>query len=146
MSHTNLSEVPTNHFSYLAKAPGIIFLLVITADGVVDTTKVKQFAKLLKSKDYQILVAAMQQNEASLTQLLTDLQFNALQPLEELRQVCHVLDNYFPKELAFPYKATLLKLAIGIAKSSGGLFDVFGNTISEQQQVAIALIASELGG
>lgn len=33
----------------IARAPGIVFLLVAAADGTVDKKEIKQFAKLLKS-------------------------------------------------------------------------------------------------
>ncbi len=129
----------------IARAPGIVFLLVAAADGKIDNKEIKQFAKLLKSPDYEILVAAMQQAGQSLLDLLTDVQNSQLQPLEELKQLREILDNYFPEDAALLYKSTLLKLAIGTAQASGGLFGIFGNKIGKEEEIVLAMIVSVLG-
>jgi hypothetical protein len=145
MAEQNQIEQQTNPLSCIAKAPGVVFLLVAAADGRVDAKEVKQFEKLLQSPEYEILIAAMQEDGNSIMQLLADLKNNQLQPIEELKQLRFVLDSCLPEEMAMAYKIALIKLAKGIAEASGGLFGIFGSKISKQEKVVLAIIASELG-
>ena len=134
-----------NPLSCIAKAPGVVFLLVAATDGTIDKKELQQFTKLILSPEYEILITAMQEDGYSLNQLLTDFHNNQFQPVEELRELRFVLDSCLPDDMALAYKSALVKLAKGIAGASGGVFGLFSSKISPEEKTAIAIVASELG-
>jgi hypothetical protein len=129
----------------LACAPGIIFLLVASADGEIDKKKLKRFAKLMASNDYAVLASMLEQAGATISELLDEVLTNNLDPYQELQSVCNILDVYLSEQAAQAYKLTLLRLAKGIAKSSNGLFGFFETEISSDERTAIAVVANLLG-
>lgn len=132
----------TNPLSCIAKAPAIVFLLVVSADGAIDKKAIKRFTRLLRSRDYTILVDAINREGGSLVGMLDDLLSNQTQPLEELRQLRGFLDSVFAEATALSFKTTLVKLAHDFSVKSGSLF---GSKLTQNQKFAIVTIATELG-
>ena len=129
----------------LACAPGIIFLLVASADGNIDKKELKRFATLMASKDYAILTSMLDQAGATIPDLLDEVLLHDLDPYQELQSVCSILDIYLSEKAAETYKVTLYRLARGIARSSAGLFGFLGARISQEQEAATMVVAKLLG-
>ncbi len=142
--NNNQHQMQLTHYPLLAKAPAIIFLLVTGTTDMIDKKQIKQFTKLLESKDYQLLITPMQQDGSSLTQILTNLQLNTEQPLQHLQKLNSVLNHDFPEQLAHKYKATLLQLAHAITQNKFGFIKLLFNQASQQNQFIIETIANEL--
>ncbi len=142
--NNNQHKMQLTHYPLLAKAPAIIFLLVSGTTGTIDKKQIKQLTKLLASKDYQLLITPMQQDGSSLTQILTDLQLNKEQPLQQLQNLNAVLNHDFPEQLAHKYKTTLLQLAHAITQNKFGFIKLLFNQASLQNHFVIETIANEL--
>jgi len=129
----------------LACAPGIIFMIVASADGEIDKKELKRFASLMASKEYTILVSMLEQAGASISDLLDEILTHRLDPYQELQMVCSILDVYLSENAAKTYKLTLLRLAQGIAKPPAIMFGLFGGKTNQKQESAIAIVAKLLG-
>ncbi len=145
MIEKNKIQENKNALSCIARAPGIVFLLVAGTDGSIDINDVDKFKELMQLPDYEILLSIMQEESISLNELLTDMQNNSLQLKEELRQLRFVVDSCLPEEIAMAYKTALISLAKTLAKVSKRLFGVFGSRIDKDGRAAITTIKLELG-
>ena len=128
----------------LARAPGIIFLLVASAKGEIDKKQVRRFVKLMATKDYLLLASTLRQADMTIAELLDEVMTKKLDPSLELQSICRVVDIYLSNEAALAYKVNLFKLANSIAISSVGIFGFFSSKISTDEQAAIAVVASLL--
>jgi hypothetical protein len=143
---TNKSSLTGDmHVKCLARAPGIIFLLVASANGNIDNKQVQRFIKLMATKDYLMLASMLEQAGMTISELLNEVLTNNLDPSQELLSICHVVDIYQSEEAALAYKVKLFKLANNIAITFGGIFGFFSHKISADEQAAIAFVASLLG-
>ncbi len=129
----------------LARAPGIIFLLVASANGNIDNKQVRRFVKLMATKDYLMLASMLEQAGMTISELLDEVLTKNFDPSQELQSICHVVEIYLSEEAALSYKVKLFKLANNIAITFGGIFGFFSHKISADEQAAIAFVASLLG-
>lgn len=145
MKQTTPIHSETARLKHLACAPGIIFMLVASADGDIDKKKLKRFATLMASKDYAILASMLEQAGASISDLLDEVLTNKLDPYQKLQSVCSILDVYLSAQAAQTYKLTLLRLAKDITRASREKFCFFNRKPSEAQRTAISIVAGLLG-
>jgi len=129
----------------LTRAPILVFLMVAAADGKVDRKEAKRFAKLLQSPDYEIFTALFALSDVSPLDLLEQVQASLTDPKAELEAVRHAIDSTLAPDNAINFKAGLLNLGKEIAEASGGLFGIFGSKISDEEKLAITVIAMGLG-
>ena len=129
----------------VARAPVLIFLVVAAADGDVDNKELKMFQKLLSGKKYQVLLALMQQSDVSTTEAVSQLVAQGGDLNARLAELNDAIDNAFSEESALGLKLTLLAFAHSIAEASGGFLGIFGSKVSNQEKVAMAMIAHAFG-
>ena len=145
MEENKSSQTEDMRIKCLARAPGIIFLLVASANGKIDKKQVHQFVKLMATKDYLMFASMLEQADITISELVDEVLTKNLDPFQELQSVCGIVDIYLSKEAALDYKVNLFKLANGVAKTSGVIFGFFPSKISENEQAAIAVVTNVLG-
>ncbi|HFD12162.1 MAG TPA: hypothetical protein ENJ32_06815, partial [Crenotrichaceae bacterium] len=145
MIKNNSIQTETTRMKCLAYAPGMVFLLVASADNKIDQKELKRFATLMAHKDYAILASMLEQSGACVAHLLREILTDNLDPYKELQSACALLDVYLSTQAAQTYKLTLLRLARGIAKPSGRLTGFFNNKMTQEQRTSIAVVANLLG-
>jgi hypothetical protein len=145
MQKNSLPKNEDMRMNCLACAPGMIFLLVASADGEISKQQLKRFARLMANQDYAILASMLNQAHTTIPELLNNALDKKLDPYQQLESVSHILDVYLSDQAAQVYKIALLKLAKDIAKSPEGLFGLFEGKITRNERKAIAIVASLLG-
>lgn len=145
MNQNNSIETEATRMKSLACAPGMIFILVASADGEIDKKELKRFATLMASKEYAILASMLEQAGATISDLLDEVLTKNLDPYQELQTVCSILDVYLSAQAAQAYKVTLLQLAKGIAKPADGFLGLFSRKMNQEEQTTITVVASLLG-
>lgn len=144
MKNVRMLQSETERMKCLASAPGLVFMLVASSDGDIDKKKLKRFLTLLSSKEYSILSALIDQAQTSITELLDDILDNTLDPYQELKLVCSILDIYLSENAALMYKATLVRLAENLTRDKSILDRFVTPKISDEQQTAINVVAGLL--
>jgi hypothetical protein len=145
MNPTPNPEAVEEDIRRIGLAPLVVFYIIAAADGDIDAKEIKCFSKLLQKEEYRVLTAAMANTGMSFPEMLSHTQQNLKDPHAELVGINTILGKLVSEESAFQFKAALLKLGKGIAEASGGLFGLFGNKISKNEAMALALIADALG-
>jgi hypothetical protein len=129
----------------IAQAPVLVFLLVSAADGTIDRYEIARFESLLISSPYSDLIAVMQRARLSIVDTLRQLTESHVDYLAELQQIARVLDRRLPPTLAQQVKNQLYDLGCCIAAASQQEQAAAGNPVSEQERVALKVIAGLIG-
>ncbi|MCH9698610.1 MAG: DUF1444 family protein [Gammaproteobacteria bacterium] len=146
MQNVSMFKSETERMRCLASAPGLVFMLVASSDGNINSKKLKRFLMLMTSKEFSLLSALITQAQTNIKELLDDLLDKSLDPYQELKLVCSILDIYLSEHAALLYKATLIRLAEELARADRSILDRFVNRkISDEQQASINVIAGLLG-
>ncbi|MEJ2453943.1 MAG: hypothetical protein P8103_07280 [Candidatus Thiodiazotropha sp.] len=138
-------QLNSEHAKAFATAPILVFLMIAAADGTIDKKEVKQFQKLLMKQEYQALLAMMQMADVSVSEYIQTFLSANTNYVHELQKVSTALDENLSQEQATVIKLMLLSLGKGIAESSGGFLGVFGNKISKEERLALAIITQIFG-
>ena len=141
MSHDIVSHLDDRDVQVVAQAPVLVFLLVSAADGAIDKREIKRFAALLSGTSFSDLMAVMQRARLSIVDALRQLSENQVDYLAELQRIARVLDSRLPAKLALRVKSQLYRLGHGIATSSDQVAESAGERISEQERIALKVIA-----
>lgn len=141
-----MSDVIEDHLDereaqVIAQAPVLVFLLVSAADGTIDKHEIRGFVSLLSSPPYSGLLAVMERAKLSILGTLRQLTENPVDYLAELRRIERILDNRLPVALAQQLKRQLYDLGHRIVTASERVQVEADNSISEQEQVALKVIA-----
>ncbi len=125
----------------VAQAPVLVFLLVSAADGTIDKREIRGFESLLVSDPYRDLLQVMVRVRLSVIDTLRELTEHPVDYLAELQHINRVLGG-LPVEQGQRLKRQLYDLGQRVAASSGGIFGLMGNPVSDQEQTALKVIAS----
>jgi len=145
MNDTTASSLSDDTRNILGRAPVLVFLLVAAADGQVDKKELKMFQKLIAMKQYEVLLAMLQQTEESLSEAVRRLLADDRNLIEHLITLSHTLNEALPPEPALLIKGTLVAFAKEIAEASGGFLGVFGSRISNEEKAALTVIVQTFG-
>lgn len=141
MSHDIVSHLDDHDVQVVAQAPVLVFLLVSAADGTIDKCEIKRFASLLSGTSFSDLMAVMQRARLSIVDALRQLSESQVDYLAELQRIAQVLDSRLPENLAQQVKTQLYRLGHSVATSSDQVTESVGGLISEQERIALKVIA-----
>lgn len=145
MSHEILEHVDDSEAQIIAQAPVLVFLLVSAADGTIDKREIKRFETLLLSSSYRDLMAVMLRARLSIVDTLRQLTESRFDYMAALQHIAQVLDSRLPANLAQRVKTQLYDLGCCIAASSGHSQTSDDDPISQQERVALKVIAGLIG-
>ena len=145
MNDPTTSSLSEDIRNVLGRAPVLIFLLVAAADGQIDKKELKTFQKLIGETQYEVLLAMMQQAEASPSEAIQQLLADGGNLIEHLATLTQTLNEVLPSDFASAVKGALFAFARDISQASGGFLGIFGRKMGKEEKAVLALIAQAFG-
>jgi len=137
------TELSSDEFERLTRAPFIIFFLISAIDGKVNKRKAVGFAKTIAHQTvngdflFNQIIAHVVHNASVMVAGMANQNINYIAELIALKSI---VDRKLAKEDANQFKQALFQLGKKIAESSGGFLG-FGKKITKEETATLATIA-----
>ena len=133
-------------FQLLCRVPFLVFFLVATSDGRVDSKEIAAFGKQLLTADKYaspLLTRIVTNVVNDVPRLVAEVLEQPPAFASELRQVRALIDRRSSPAEGHRFGEAVLAMARDIASASGGFFGL-GGKISKREQLALAVTADSL--
>lgn len=141
------NQFSSNEWKLIIQAPYLVFLTVAAADGIIDEKEIKGLAKvLLKAKEQpsNIIQKILEESAADARSIINSIIHSGQNTVDTLQKIQQLVDTKLSKEESTVFKVSLMFIAQQIAEASGGGFLGFGEKISKEEKIALAVILKAL--